>query len=70
MPIDLTNDVIYEKLCELIDVENYLEYYALQIYILNEDWPHNNYKVYRYYAAQGKNTENLPLTGSGISSMI
>lgn len=60
---DLTNDVIYEKLCELIDVENYLEYYALQIYILNEDWPHNNYKVYRYYAAQGEEYGEPPFDG-------
>lgn len=60
---DLTNDAVYEKLCEVIDVENYLEYYALQIYILNEDWPHNNYKVYRYYAAEGEEYGEAPFDG-------
>jgi len=60
---NIRNDEIYEELCELIDVENYLEYYALQIYILNEDWPHNNYKVYRYYAAEGEEYGEAPFDG-------
>lgn len=60
---DLRNDVVYNKLREVIDVENYLDYYALQIYIGNEDWPHNNYKVYRYYAAEGEEYREAPFDG-------
>lgn len=60
---NLNDDSNYEKLRELIDVENYLEYYALQIYILNEDWPHNNYKVYRYYATEGEEYGEAPFDG-------
>lgn len=60
---DLTNDTVYEKLSEVIDVENYLAYYALQIYIGNEDWPHNNYKVYRYYPAEGEEYREAPFDG-------
>ncbi|NLO08557.1 MAG: hypothetical protein GX129_01640, partial [Clostridiales bacterium] len=60
---DLTDDAIYNKLREVIDVENYLEYYAYQIYLLNEDWPHNNYRTYRYYAAEGEEYGEAPFDG-------
>jgi len=61
--LDLTDDRTYDKLCELIDVENYLSYYALQVYIGNEDWPHNNYKTYRYYASEGEEYGKAPFDG-------
>ncbi|MBQ6696025.1 MAG: CotH kinase family protein [Lachnospiraceae bacterium] len=47
---DLTKDSNYQQFCEFMDVENYLQYYAFNIYINNNDWPQNNYKCYRYYA--------------------
>lgn len=52
---DLTNDTIYDQLCKHIDVENYLDYFAFNIYINNNDWPQNNYKSYRYIPADGEN---------------
>ena len=51
---DLTNDTNYNALSKLIDVDNYLDYFAFNIYINNWDWPNNNYKCYRYYAASGE----------------
>ncbi len=60
---DLTNDAVYQELCKLMDVENYLSYYALQAYIGNEDWPHNNYKTYRYYASEGEQYREAPFDG-------
>ncbi len=60
---DLTDETAYQELCRLMDVENYLSYYALQIYIGNEDWPHNNYKVYRYYAKEGEDYREAPFDG-------
>lgn len=60
---DLTDDAVYNKLREVIDVENYLEYYAYQIYLLNEDWPHNNYRTYRYYVAEGEEYGEAPFDG-------
>lgn len=60
---DLTDDSVYEKLCEVIDVENYLAYYALQIFIGNEDWPGNNYKVYRYFASEDEEYKEAPFDG-------
>lgn len=61
--LDLTIDSNYQRLSELMDIENYLSYYALQIYIGNEDWPHNNYKTYRYYAAEGEAYREAPFDG-------
>ena len=61
--VDLTVDSNYQELCQLMDVENYLTYYALQIYIGNEDWPHNNYKTYRYYTAEGEQYHGAPFDG-------
>ncbi|MDD4112990.1 MAG: CotH kinase family protein [Herbinix sp.] len=60
---DLTDDAVYKKLRGVIDVENYLEYYAYQIHLLNEDWPNNNYKVYRYFAAEGEEYREAPFDG-------
>ncbi len=51
---DLTDDEEYERLCSVLDVENYLDYFAFNIYICNADWPENNMKVYRYYPAKGE----------------
>ena len=59
----MTDNAVYKKLCEVIDVENYISYYALQIFIGNESWPHNNYKVYRYYAAKGEDYRQAPFDG-------
>ncbi|MCR5154425.1 MAG: CotH kinase family protein [Lachnospiraceae bacterium] len=51
---DLTNDDLYEELCKIIDVEDYLRYYAFELYVANTDWPDNNFFAYRYYANDGK----------------
>ena len=48
---DLTDDAEYAKLCDFMDVEDYLDYYAWNITINNWDWPNNNYKVFRYVEA-------------------
>ena len=61
--LDLTKEENYQELCKLVDVENYLNYYALQIYIGNEDWPHNNYRTYRYYATGNEAYREGPFDG-------
>lgn len=52
--MDLTNDEICRELNGYIDLENYLQYFALEIYMANRDWPYNNMQAYRYVAAQGE----------------
>lgn len=51
--MDLTDDTVYEGLCELVDIENMLQYFAIETYIGNWDWPLNNVKLYRYYSSNG-----------------
>lgn len=49
---DLSNDANVEKLRQMVDIENYLDYIALQIYTCNEDL--NNTRCYRNPKADGK----------------
>lgn len=48
---NLTDDAAYADVCAFMDVGNYLQYFAFNIYVNNNDWPQNNMKCYRYYAA-------------------
>ena len=50
----MTDDAVYEEFCRVVDVENYLFFYAINVYLNNSDWPYNNHKAYRYYAAEGE----------------
>lgn len=51
---DLTDDAVYAELCKFMDVENYLQNFAFNICVNNNDWPQNNFKCYRYFAAEGE----------------
>lgn len=51
---DLTDDAVYAELCSLMDVEDYLDYLAYNIYINNNDWPQNNFRCYRYAPLDGE----------------
>lgn len=52
--LNLTKDENYEALCALMDVESYIDYMSLNMYIANYDWPQGNYRCFRYYAAEGE----------------
>jgi hypothetical protein len=45
---DLNNDDVFAEFNSIVDVDNLLLYYALQIYMGNDDWPHNNMRRWRY----------------------
>ena len=47
---DLTDDTVFEEFSSLVDVDNLLQYFAIETYIANWDWPQNNIKMYRYYS--------------------
>ena len=51
---DMTDEAVYEEFCRIFDVDDYLFYYAINTYLNNNDWPYNNHKAYRYYAAEGE----------------
>ena len=45
---DMTNGENYNKSCDLIDMESYIDYYATQIYIARcGDWPNSNFALWR-----------------------
>jgi len=50
--LNLVNGVIdgttsYANFCNAFDIDNFIDYWATEIYIYNEDWPQNNYRVWR-----------------------
>lgn len=50
----LTDDASFEQFCAMVDVDNYMHYVAMQLFIDNRDWPGNNYKAWRYIASEGE----------------
>lgn len=50
--LDYTVTENYQELSEFLDVENYLQYFAIENYVGNYDWPDNNLKTYRYRAGE------------------
>ena len=60
---DLTDDATFNALCQKIDVDNYLLYYAIQLYIANKDWPFSNVRAYRYVANDNVYYENTLMDG-------
>jgi len=45
---NLLDDAVFAELEAILDIENMLWYYALQIFMGNNDWPHNNLRRWRY----------------------
>ena len=50
---NLSKDEEFEKFTDMYDVDNFMLYYAFEIYGRNWDWPHNNRKLWRYNAGDG-----------------
>jgi hypothetical protein len=44
---DMTVPAHYAEFCDVFDIQSYIDYYAAQIYIYNEDWPHNNWQLWK-----------------------
>lgn len=53
---DVTKEENYQRVCEMIDIESYIDYYAIMCYIgRSGDWPWLNYGLWRV-----EKTENTP----------
>ena len=37
----------YKRICEIVDIDEFANYMALEFYLANEDWPRNNIKAFR-----------------------
>lgn len=44
---DKSDVMVYERICEMIDVQSFVEYYAAMLYLNNEDWLFHNARCYR-----------------------
>ena len=44
---DLTQDADYERFNEMVDVSSFIDYYCLELFIGNKDWPANNMRCYQ-----------------------
>lgn len=44
---NLSDDANYEVVCDAFDIDSLVDYYAMEMYINNTDWPINNYAVWR-----------------------
>lgn len=44
---DMSLDENYNKVLEWMDIENYIDYQIMNIYLANGDWPGNNMKAWR-----------------------
>ncbi len=51
---DLSDSKIYNNIKSLIDIDEYINYQVLQIFIDNRDWPGNNVKLWKDKRANGK----------------
>ena len=54
----LLSDVIdgkltYDEVAAQIDLDNFMKFCAVNLFLCNTDWPHNNIKVWRYSGEQG-----------------
>lgn len=60
---DVQDDAVWKQVVETIDVDNFLHYVAVEYYVNNIDWPHNNLKVYRYVPLDESYVENTVFDG-------
>ncbi len=45
---DVTDSSNYERVCEMIDIDSYIDYYAVMLYVARSgDWPWLNYGLWR-----------------------
>ena len=44
---DLVDAEAYQHVCELIDIENYIDYMVFETFIANWDWPYNNMRCWQ-----------------------
>lgn len=48
------NEEYYQQVCELLDIDEYCNYMAVELYLGNWDWPQNNVKAFRPRIDGGK----------------
>ena len=60
---NLEDNSHYEHVQTLMDVDNYIQHFVIQIYNANTDWPHNNIRYWRYNNTMGEANHEDKLDG-------
>ncbi|MBP5387027.1 MAG: CotH kinase family protein [Prevotella sp.] len=47
LSVDAANSETYREICQLLDIDEYINYMATEFYLCNWDWPQNNVKGFR-----------------------
>jgi hypothetical protein len=53
-----TNDRVFNEFSSHVDIDNFMLFYAIQVFIDNKDWPGNNYKAWKYYPGEEEAVTN------------
>ena len=48
------DDAVYEEICQMLDIDEYCNYWACHLYLAPSDWGRNNVKGFRYSGEGGK----------------
>ena len=59
---DLSNDVYYKDVCNLIDIDSLIEQFSIGIFIANTDWPGHNFGIWKYNGTD-KSNDNIYYDG-------
>ena len=51
---DLTDKSVYSRVCDMMDIDNFLYYMSVQIMAKNNDWPNNNQQIFKSLSEDGK----------------
>lgn len=44
---DVSNNLVYNNVKNMMDIDNFIDYFIAEIYYANTDWPHNNTKLWK-----------------------
>lgn len=56
---DAKYDSVYSEIESKIDLDSMIEYFAINLYLCNTDWPHNNVKIWKY---KGESIDGIEIT--------
>ncbi|MBR5785160.1 MAG: CotH kinase family protein [Clostridia bacterium] len=45
---NMANSANYAKACQMLDMDNFMKYIAINVFANNRDWPHNNVRAWKY----------------------
>lgn len=52
---DMSQEECYDAICKMIDMDSFVDYYATEIYVANDDWPDNIIAAWRSKHIQESN---------------